>query len=440
MRKNTHIRLANQIASKTGISIYSEEAKYLRGGSIAPDDWKNYPHHYGKNGSIQRLITESRKCWLRGQKTKCCFWLGVAFHYLADKWTLLRGNDKEHASWERSIDNSVFVDNTNWVVQRSGLSDLEQQQYYSLLEKLEAKPVGKDETLQIACFNRPSNWSNPSIDLNITYRLCLRIAQSVFSSTTPPLEVQEKVENTSKNMDQMLANRRFQLFWLFTAFMMLGGIIPLFTKNFAISFLLLMTLLFFEIYQARMFFLKKLSAFKKIQVARSIITSTWILLVILISVIISYRIIAFTSDDLILKVSVLIAGSSIFGQIVLQFGYLYGKIKVYKLFTYIDWFNEPQVNVVITPNSHANVSSPDYLTKPNLSSTDLITQKQRRYIEVLSNFQSAGKGNNEVMAAYLETHNKQDLSQLSKREASDLIQILLKRNYSDVNNGQKNTA
>jgi len=438
MRKNTHIRLANQIVSKTGISIYSEEAKYLRGGSIAPDQWKNYPHHYGKEGSIRNQIIKSRKCWLRGEKEDCCFRLGVAFHYLADKWTLMRGSDKRHASWERSIDDSTFVDETNWVVQRSGLSNLEKEQYYSLLEKLEDEPLGKDETLQLACLNRPSHWSDPSIDLNMAYRVCLRTAQSVFSSTTPPIEVQEKMENTGKIMDKMLANRRFQLVWLLTAFMMFGGITPLFAKNFAISFLLLMALLFFEIYQARMFFLKKLSAFKKIQTVRSIIHA-WLFMVVPFFVIIGYGILVFASGDLILKVSVLIVGSGIFSQIVLQFGYLYGKMKVHELFTYIDWFNEPQAKAEITPNSQANVSSPDYLIKPNLSSTDLITQKQRRYIEVLSSFQFAGKGNNEFIAEYLETHNKQDLSQLSKKEASDLIQILLKRKSNAFDNGQ-NTA
>ena len=62
MRKNTHINLANQIASKTGISLYSEEAANLRGGSIASDKWKDYPHHYGKDGSIRSQIIDSRKC------------------------------------------------------------------------------------------------------------------------------------------------------------------------------------------------------------------------------------------------------------------------------------------------------------------------------------------------------------------------------------------
>jgi hypothetical protein len=359
MRQKTHISLANQIASKTGISIYSEEAAHLRGGSIAPDKWKNYPHHYGKDGSIRTQIMNSRKCWLNGEKENCCFRLGVAFHYLADKWTLMRGSDPRHGHWEQSIEESAFADDTDSVVRYSGISDFDKEQYYSVLEHLNKEPLGKNETLKMACIGRPSRWSSPPIDLNMAYKVCLRAAQSVFSSVIPPLEIQERIDKSSAIMEEMTSMRFFQFAWYLLMISALVSVVPLFAINNALFFLIFMALLFLEIYSTRMFFMKGLSAFKKLQAFRSIIKA-WILMFILFFVVCGYAGIILISGDLVSKASVLVAVTSLILQIVLPFR-LNEKIKANELSTYLDWFNDPEDSPKIEkPLENAPVPNPSW--------------------------------------------------------------------------------
>ena len=62
-----------------------------------------------------------------------------------------------------------------------------------------------------------------------------------------------------------------------------------------------------------------------------------------------------------------------------------------------------------------------------IRNTDSITERQRDYIKILSNYEYSKKEDEADIANYLKDHNKKDVSQLSKREASELIQILLKR-------------
>ena len=49
------------------------------------------------------------------------------------------------------------------------------------------------------------------------------------------------------------------------------------------------------------------------------------------------------------------------------------------------------------------------------------------YINILSSYDYSKKEDEADIANYLEQHGKQTIPQLSKREASELIQILLKR-------------
>jgi len=56
-----------------------------------------------------------------------------------------------------------------------------------------------------------------------------------------------------------------------------------------------------------------------------------------------------------------------------------------------------------------------------------ITERQAEYIKILSSYDYTEKEDEAEIANYLEQYSKQNVSQLSKREASELIQILLKR-------------
>ena len=58
---------------------------------------------------------------------------------------------------------------------------------------------------------------------------------------------------------------------------------------------------------------------------------------------------------------------------------------------------------------------------------DPITEKQANYIKILSSYEYSKKEDEQDIQDYLQEHDKKTISQLSKKKASKLIQILLKR-------------
>ena len=58
---------------------------------------------------------------------------------------------------------------------------------------------------------------------------------------------------------------------------------------------------------------------------------------------------------------------------------------------------------------------------------DTITEKQKEYIKILSSYDFSKEEDEKDIADYLKAMGRQNLSELSKKEASQLIQILLKR-------------
>jgi len=58
---------------------------------------------------------------------------------------------------------------------------------------------------------------------------------------------------------------------------------------------------------------------------------------------------------------------------------------------------------------------------------DLITERQVEYIKILSSYDYSKKEDEADIVNYLKQNDKQTLLQLSKKEGSELIQILLRR-------------
>jgi hypothetical protein len=322
-----------------------EAACTLIDASVLPDAWRDYPHHYGKDGVIRQRVVEARKCWLHGEQADCGHNLGLAFHYMADKWTLMRGSDPRHTSWEQAIAQSSLCNyqDLHQLVQFSGMPDYEKQGYYSLLNKLDKEPLGKDETVKMATCNRISSGSTPSLDLNLAYCTSLRVGQSVFSSKTPPLEIQEKVKASSAAIDSVLRKKAFKVTWFFLLALSLvttGLLLAINAINSTILTLVLTALLISDAFTINMF-ISKVDDFKKVRALR-LASSFWLLMLIAAGIIGGYTISILVSSGLTTKVIALLASSSVIAQLFLQFTYLNGKAKVHELSTYLDWFNDPE--------------------------------------------------------------------------------------------------
>lgn len=58
---------------------------------------------------------------------------------------------------------------------------------------------------------------------------------------------------------------------------------------------------------------------------------------------------------------------------------------------------------------------------------DTITEKQEDYIRILSSYPDTKEEDERDIEKYLKEHGKKSISQLSKKQASELIKILLQR-------------
>ena len=181
------------MASELGIKLDSEECAFLRGGSVEPDKWKDFPHHFGVDGKLENYITKSRRYFIEGNQNAHLECLGIVFHYIADKWTLFSGSAAEHANWENEIDKCAVSDLES--ILQLKLSDHQEimQQYLEISNAMHTAPRGKDGALAHALKVRPREnqiaYSSPDINFNTAFRMCLAIGISIRSITTPPNEL-----------------------------------------------------------------------------------------------------------------------------------------------------------------------------------------------------------------------------------------------------------
>ena len=182
----THIRLSYKVFDKLGISLSSQEEKNLKDGVIAPDKWKDYPHHYGTSQKIRKYLTEARRNYLQNNLSRAYFNLGVALHYIQDGYTSLSSKSPKHQSWEKQISESRFVQDLCGTVQYFLSKDRNQIRYYLELERvLSTDPKGRDQTLSVATMVgrvESESWAKPIIDLNFGFRASYVISKSVLGS------------------------------------------------------------------------------------------------------------------------------------------------------------------------------------------------------------------------------------------------------------------
>lgn len=197
----THIRIANEVLFKLGISKSSVEADRLREGSVTPDKWEDYPHHYGKSGKIEKYVLEARRLFLNDDLVEACFCLGVALHYIQDSYTSLLSRSRHHSRWEQQIEESYFTDDLENLVERAFHNRPDRREEYKRYARaLSYRIEGKGDTLRIATMPGPGLsfwgnqiWGKPYVDLNFALKTSLTIAKSVFGAkTNPTLEAELK--------------------------------------------------------------------------------------------------------------------------------------------------------------------------------------------------------------------------------------------------------
>ena len=82
----THIRIVNEILFRLGLPKSSPEANQLRQGSIAPDKWKDFPHHEGKSEDIKYRLLKSRECYLKNNLTEAVCIVPIPVYHITTNY------------------------------------------------------------------------------------------------------------------------------------------------------------------------------------------------------------------------------------------------------------------------------------------------------------------------------------------------------------------
>lgn len=135
MLGSTHQLIAEKIGSDLGLS--ERNIKLLVVGSMSPDSWADFPHHSGKDMEISRKLASARNMFLKDDD-ECYVELGIALHYLEDRWTLRPRLAEKHTDWENQIDISPLLDDLALLksVDESAIPQKAIDQYKMLFDSL----------------------------------------------------------------------------------------------------------------------------------------------------------------------------------------------------------------------------------------------------------------------------------------------------------------
>ena len=135
MLQKTHINIASIIAND--LKLEKKPTSLLETGSTMPDSWGDFPHHHGKKIEILKRVANARNMFL-AIDDECYADLGIALHYLADKWTLKPRTADAHTKWERLISQSQILDDASFLneIEKSTLPQKVIDSYKELIDKL----------------------------------------------------------------------------------------------------------------------------------------------------------------------------------------------------------------------------------------------------------------------------------------------------------------
>ena len=186
----THIRISNEVLRRLNVNLSSDLYSRFKEGVLAPDVWKDYPHHYGKTGAIQTNLQYARQSFLQDNHMDAFYYLGVALHYIQDAYTSVisyKGpkNREWHHNYEQGIEDADFLYGIYSKLQYFFQNNNYQfNKFSSILSQLSNKVEGKYETLRIATLvgDTPSQQTGkPRVDLNLALKACIVITESVLS-------------------------------------------------------------------------------------------------------------------------------------------------------------------------------------------------------------------------------------------------------------------
>ena len=106
----THIRISNEVLRRLEITLSNDVYERFKEGVIAPDRWKDYPHHYGKSDEIARNLLSARQFYLQDNLQDAFYYLGVALHYIQDSYTSVISYDSpNNQMWHQNYEQALKI-------------------------------------------------------------------------------------------------------------------------------------------------------------------------------------------------------------------------------------------------------------------------------------------------------------------------------------------
>lgn len=210
----THFRISFEVLRRLGISLSNEVAQSFKNGILKPDQWKDYPHHYGKSENIKEHLMKSRGYFLQDDLPNAFFHLGVALHYIQDSYTSMASFYPKHHSWEEDIESANFTYDLEKTITYS-LSNkwYERDRCLTLANTLSTKAQGRNDTLYMATLSghaASKSFAKPIVDLNLGLRASYVVTESVLSSKNCPA-LENKLGDMLSNYEVLMRTAEVEL-------------------------------------------------------------------------------------------------------------------------------------------------------------------------------------------------------------------------------------
>jgi hypothetical protein len=191
----THIRITTEVMDRLGVRLTDEELSALKEGIVAPDKWKDFPHHYGKSHEIREHLNLARSCFLKDDLPAAYSNLGIALHYIQDSFTTYPSFLPKHQEWEEWIEEAHFVTDIMGAIQDSSMSRPMKERSSHLAQELSREVQGRIHTLRIATLNDQEKTketiASPKVDLNLGFLASYLVSRSVLGpKRSPSLDAQ----------------------------------------------------------------------------------------------------------------------------------------------------------------------------------------------------------------------------------------------------------
>jgi hypothetical protein len=210
----THIRISFEVLRRLGISLSDEVYQSFKSGILAPDQWKDYPHHYGKSENIKEHLMKSRGYFLQDDFPNTFFHLGVALHYIQDSYTSMASFYLKHHSWEEDIEYANFTNDLEKTINYSlGNNRYERDRCLRLANTLSNKAEGRGNTLYMATLSghaASKSFAEPIVDLNLGLRVSYVVTESVLSSKSCPA-LENKLRDVLSNYEALMRTAEVEL-------------------------------------------------------------------------------------------------------------------------------------------------------------------------------------------------------------------------------------